>query len=134
VGLFTDRAVWEMPPFPEWYTGPVSIARLIDTKCPGQVHDMIMLPTSANGQPAFGLYMKQEDGSFVPFHLQVLTLEEEKVSHVGAFFDTSLFELCGLPPSLPAGSLPAGSLRAGSVSVDEFSAHGRAPAHGNAAS
>lgn len=104
VEMFTDRAVWEMPPFPEWYTGPESIARLIGTKCPGQAHEMIMLPTSANGQPAFGLYMKTEDGSFVPFHLQVLTLAEEKVSHVGAFFDTTLFGLCGLPESLPPGS------------------------------
>lgn len=105
VGLFTDRAVWEMPPFPEWYTGPEAIARLVGTKCPGQAHEMIMVPTSANAQPAFGLYMKQDDGSFVPFHLQVLTLEEEKVSHVGAFFDLTLFGLCGLPESLPAGSV-----------------------------
>lgn len=104
VGMFTDRAVWEMPPFPEWYTGPASIARLIGTKCPGQAHEMIMMPTSANGQPAFGLYMKEADGSFIPFHLQVLTLDEAQVSHVGAFFDTELFTLCGLPERLPAGS------------------------------
>ncbi|WP_109471183.1 sigma-70 family RNA polymerase sigma factor [Ornithinimicrobium cavernae] len=105
VGMFTDRAVWEMPPFPEWYTGPESIARLIGTKCPGQAHEMIMVPTSANGQPAFGLYMKREDGSFTPFHLQVLTLDEAQVSHVGAFFDTRLFSLCGLPDALPPGSV-----------------------------
>ena len=104
VGMFTDRAVWEMPPFPEWYTGPESIARLIGTKCPGAAHEMIMVPTSVNRQPAFGLYMKQPDGSFVPFHLQVLTLADAQVSHVGAFFDTSLFGLCGLPESLPPGS------------------------------
>ena len=65
---------------------------------------MIMMPTSANGQPAFGLYMKEQDGSFVPFHLQVLTLDEALVSHVGAFFDTTLFPLCGLPERLPAGA------------------------------
>ncbi|QDO86933.1 sigma-70 family RNA polymerase sigma factor [Ornithinimicrobium ciconiae] len=109
VGMFTDRAVWEMPPFPEWYTGPEAIARLIGTKCPGQVHEMIMVPTAVNHQPAFGLYMKQPDGSFEPFHLQVLTLADAQVSHVGAFFDTSLFGLCGLPDSLPAGSRGPGS-------------------------
>ncbi len=104
VGMFTDRAVWEMPPFPEWYRGPESISRLIGTKCPGQAREMIMLPTSANRQPAFGLYMKGQDGSFTPFHLQVLTLDEAQVSHVGAFFDTRLFALCGLPESLPPGT------------------------------
>src|SRR5690606_12661572 len=103
ISMFTDHAVWEMPQFPEWYTGPDAIVRLIGQKCPGQVNEMIMLPTSANGQPAFGLYMKQADGSFKPFHLQVLTLTGTQVSHVGAFFDTSLFALCGLPEALPPG-------------------------------
>lgn len=113
VGMFTDRAVWEMPPWPEWYAGPEAIVRLIGTKCPGQVHEMIMLPTSVNRQPAFGLYMKDADGSFRPFHLQALTLAGDQVSHVGAFFDTDLFGLCGLPAVLPpdAVPVPAGQLR-----------------------
>lgn len=98
--MFTDDAVWEMPPFPGWYQGPENIARLIDTQCPGQVHDMPMLPTRANGQPAFGLYMRQPDGSFTPFHLQVLDLDGGRVRHVGAFFDESLFAMCGLPERL----------------------------------
>ena len=105
VSMFTDRAVWEMPPYPEWYTGPESIARLIGTKCPGQAHEMILVPTSANGQPAFGLYMKDESGTFHPFHLQVLTLEQAQVAHVGAFFDPRLFSLSGLPDTLPPGTV-----------------------------
>lgn len=95
--MFTDEAVWEMPPYPQWYRGPQNIAALIDTQCPGQQHDMVMLPTRANGQPAFGLYMRTPDGSFTPFHLQVLDLEDSRVRHVGAFFDHGLFPLFGLP-------------------------------------
>lgn len=106
VEMFTDDAVWEMPPFPGWYQGPRDIVRLIDTQCPGDRHDMPMLPTRANGQPAFGLYMRGPDGAFTPFHLQVLDLEGDRVRHVGAFFDHSLFPLCGLPgrlePDYPA--------------------------------
>jgi RNA polymerase sigma-70 factor (ECF subfamily) len=65
---------------------------------------MPMVATTANGQPAFGLYMRQADGTFTPFHLQVLTLDGSgAVSHVAAFFDLSLFEKFGLPASLPAG-------------------------------
>jgi RNA polymerase sigma-70 factor, ECF subfamily len=102
VGMLTRDAVWEMPPFTSWYLGNETIGRLIDTQCPGGVHDMPMIATQANGQPAFGLYMRQPDGSFRPFHLQVLTLRGDQVAHVAAFFDTTLFERFGLPASLPA--------------------------------
>jgi RNA polymerase sigma-70 factor (ECF subfamily) len=103
VSMLTRDAVWEMPPYTGWYQGAENIGRLIDHQCPGGVHEMPMLPTGANGQPAFGLYMRQPDGSFTPFHLQVLTLDRAgKVSHVAAFFDQALFEKFGLPASLPA--------------------------------
>lgn len=102
VGMLTADAVWEMPPFPGWYQGAEAIGRLIDTQCPGGVHDMPMVATTANGQPAFGLYMRQPDGTYTPFHLQVLTLTDGRVSHVAAFFDTRLFETFGLPAVLPA--------------------------------
>jgi RNA polymerase sigma-70 factor, ECF subfamily len=102
VSLLKADAVWEMPPFTGWYSGSGNIGRLIANQCPGGHHDMPMIATTANGQPAFGLYMRAPDGGFVPFHLQVLTLDGEKVSHVAAFFDERLFETFGLPTSLPA--------------------------------
>jgi RNA polymerase sigma-70 factor (ECF subfamily) len=107
VSMLTRDAVWEMPPFTGWYQGADNIGRLIDTQCPGGVHDMRMVATRANGQPAFGLYMRGEDGAFRPFHLQVLTIGPEGVQHVGAFFEESLFALFGLPESLPADFVPA---------------------------
>jgi RNA polymerase sigma-70 factor (ECF subfamily) len=106
VAMFTDDAVWEMPPFTGWYQGPENIGRLIGGQCPGQREDMPMVATTANGQPAFGLYMRTQDGTFAPFHLQVLTLTKDGVSHVAAFFDTSLFATFGLPDRLPAGTRP----------------------------
>jgi RNA polymerase sigma-70 factor (ECF subfamily) len=102
VSMLKADAVWEMPPFTGWYVGAEDIGRLIDRQCPGGVHDMPMLPTTANGQPAFGLYMRQPDGTFTPFHLQVLTIEGGKVAHVAAFFDDRLFAKFGLPAVLPA--------------------------------
>ena len=104
VGMLTRDAVWEMPPFTGWYAGAENIGRLIDTQCPGGEHEMPMVATSANGQPAFGLYLRQPAGTFAPFHLQVLTLDSAgNVSHVAAFFDTTLFAKFGLPDSLPPG-------------------------------
>jgi len=102
VSLLTAEAVWEMPPFTGWYRGAANIGRLIDTQCPGGHHDMPMLPTSANGQPAFGLYMRTPQGDFESFHLQVLELDGDRVRHVAAFFDKDLFTRFGLPARLPA--------------------------------
>jgi len=102
VSLLLEDAVWEMPPWAGWYQGAANIGRLIDTQCPGGRHDMRMLPTRANGQPAYGLYMRRPDGEFTPFHLQVLTVTDGAISHVGAFFDTRLFATFGLPATLPA--------------------------------
>ena len=107
VGMLTQEAVWEMPPFLGWYVGADNIGRLIDIQCPGGVHDMPMVATSANGQPAFGLYMRTERGDFEPFHLQVLDIEGDRVRHVAAFFDTNLFRRFGLPDRLPADHAPA---------------------------
>ncbi|MCW2764528.1 MAG: polymerase, sigma subunit, family [Nocardioides sp.] len=111
VSLLTSEAVWEMPPFTGWYVGSENIGNLIGSQCPGGCHDMPMIETKANGQPAFGLYMRGRDGAFVPFHLQVLDLEGDRVRHVGAFFDVSLFEKFGLPMSLPSDYVPGANTR-----------------------
>jgi RNA polymerase sigma-70 factor, ECF subfamily len=98
VELLAEDAVWEMPPYVDWYQGSAAIGRLIATHCPAEgPGDQIMVTTSANGQPAFGLYMKQPDGKHHAFQLQVLTLTNQGVSHVSVFFDTSLFAEFGLP-------------------------------------
>jgi RNA polymerase sigma-70 factor (ECF subfamily) len=107
VELFTKDAVWEMPPFIGWYQGAENIARLVDTQCPAQgPGDMHLVPTWANGQPAFGLYMRDGD-VYRPFNLPVLTLSPAGVEHVACFFDTRLFATFGLPEILPAQPQPA---------------------------
>ena len=108
VKIFTTDAVWEMPPFTGWYQGPENIARLVDTQCPAEgPGDMRLVPTRANGQHAYGLYMR--DGqTYRPFNLPVLTLTPAGVSHVTCFFDLRLFRTFGLPESLP---VPGGAER-----------------------
>ena len=109
VELFTKDAIWEMPPFTGWYQGAETIGRLISTNCPAQgPGDMVMVETHANGQPAFGLYMRDVDGVHRAFQLQVLTMQGGRVAHVGSFFDTKLFAKFGLPEvySAPPQRLP----------------------------
>ena len=101
VTIFTKDAVWEMPPFTGWYQGPEDIARLVDTRCPAEgPGDMKLVATKANGQFAFGLYMRDGD-TYRPFNLPVLTLTPQGVSHVSSFFDLRLFATFGLPESIP---------------------------------
>jgi RNA polymerase sigma-70 factor, ECF subfamily len=101
VELLAKDAVWEMPPYLGWYRGAQAIGQLISKHCPAEAPgDQVLIPVSANGQPAFGLYMKQPDGSFAAFQLQVLTLGRSGVSHVAVFFDTELFTKFGLPATI----------------------------------
>ncbi len=101
VSMLTAEATWDMPPFTSWYRGASAIGWLIGTECPGGPRDMPMVETRANGQPAYGLYMRGADGDFVPFQLQVLELDGDRVKHVTAFFDVRLFATFGLPDRLP---------------------------------
>ncbi|UYP18611.1 sigma-70 family RNA polymerase sigma factor [Rhodococcus sp. Z13] len=101
VQMLTEDAIWEMPPFEGWYQGPEAIVTLIKTNCPAKgPGDQILLPTLANGQPAFGLYMVGEDGRHHPFQLQVLDVVDGRVAHATVFFSddiTGLFARFGLP-------------------------------------
>lgn len=100
VQLFTEDAVWEMPPFDSWYVGPAAIVGLTQNKCPAEKPgDMKMLPITANGQPAAAMYMRSGD-KHLPFQLHVLDVKPGGVSHVVAFLDTSVFPMFGLPESL----------------------------------
>ncbi len=101
VAMLTQDAVWEMPPFTGWYQGNVEIGRLIAGNCPASgPGDMRLLTTSANGQPAFAVYMRGEDGVHRAFQLQQLTLGAGGVERVTAFFDVDLFRFFGLPAEL----------------------------------
>ncbi|SDU97647.1 RNA polymerase, sigma subunit, ECF family [Microlunatus sagamiharensis] len=117
VALLSADAVWEMPPFTGWYSGAEEIGDLIRLNCPAErAGDQILVETTANGGPAFALYMRDPaDGVHRAFHLQVPVLGEGGFTHVSAFFDTSLFARFGLPEELPEEHRGrAQALRAGS--------------------
>jgi RNA polymerase sigma-70 factor (ECF subfamily) len=102
VKLFKEDAVWEMPPFLSWFRGREDIGVCVARQCAPGPGDLRLLPTTANGQPAFGLYKLTDDGVHHAHSLQVLTLSSQGITHVGAFFDTSLFRTFGLPDVHPA--------------------------------
>ncbi|HEU4426233.1 MAG TPA: sigma-70 family RNA polymerase sigma factor [Pilimelia sp.] len=107
VKLFTEDAVWEMPPYLSWVRGAEHIGRLIAANCPATgPDDMRLVATGANGQPAYAYYLRGDDGVHRPFQLQVLTLAKAGVAHATVFFDTRLFQVFGLPQTAPVRPYP----------------------------
>ena len=103
--LFTTDAVWEMPPFTGWYQGPEVIRRLVESHCPARgPGDLLLRPPQANGQPAFGMYLRDPGGDYHAFQLHVLQFRGAVFDHVVAFFDLTLFPVFGLPDVIPAAS------------------------------
>jgi RNA polymerase sigma-70 factor (ECF subfamily) len=94
-GLLTDDTVWEMPPVEAWYLGRESVLRLVAARWSPRPGGSRLLPTAANGMPAFGYY---RDGA--ASSIQVLTLTEAGISHVVGFHDASLLPRFGLPPEV----------------------------------
>ncbi|MEV6429740.1 sigma-70 family RNA polymerase sigma factor [Nocardia sp. NPDC051463] len=93
--LLKTDAVMEMPPIREWFRGNLRIVRLIATRCPARAGDVRMVRTAANGQPAFGFYLRGEAHS-----IHVLTATPTGIERIVSFHDSGLFEGFDLPKSL----------------------------------
>ncbi|MEO5679878.1 MAG: nuclear transport factor 2 family protein, partial [Acidimicrobiales bacterium] len=101
VTLLHDDAVQSMPPFAMWIRGGTDIGRWLlgpGFGCQGSR----LLPTVANGCPAFGQYRVDPAGGHTPWALQVLEVSGDRISGFHAFLDTDLFPAFGLPTHLPA--------------------------------
>jgi RNA polymerase sigma-70 factor (TIGR02960 family) len=100
VALLTDDVFISMPPMPFEYQGRDVVARfcasLFDA---GRRFDLV--PTRANGQPAFGAYLRASTGIRHGTGLYVLTLTGDRVCAMTRF-DNSVLPWFGLPRSLPS--------------------------------
>jgi RNA polymerase sigma-70 factor (ECF subfamily) len=118
--LLTEDASWEMPPYGTWFTGRDMVVGFLATRLPLH-HGIRLVPTRANAQPAFGMYLAGPDGVYHGRAIQVLTVTNAGVARVVAFHDPELFPRFGLPltgeggPERPApiGGGPGGSARGG---------------------
>ena len=99
VAMLTDDARYSMPPLHEWYHGPDAI-RVFLSEGPLRSR-WRFLPTSANGQLAFGTYLWDDDaGAYMPGGLDVLTIQNGRVAEIVAFLSAD-FAKHGLPARLP---------------------------------
>jgi RNA polymerase sigma-70 factor (ECF subfamily) len=98
VTLLTDDVVLAMPPMPFEYEGRELAARFCASIF-GAGRRFDLVPTRANGQPAFGAYLRA-DGVRHGIGLYVLTLAGDRISAMTRF-ENGVLPSFGLPRSLP---------------------------------
>ena len=100
--LLNEDARWSMPPYEIWLQTNQDI---VDW-CLGPGHacrDSKLIPTMANGSPAFAQYKPDPAGGWAPWSLQVLELEPDgsRIAGITFFLDTErFFPLFGMPAHL----------------------------------
>jgi len=102
VSLLSDDAWVTMPPYPFEYQGHDAIARFLRDRAHLRAVPLRLVPTWANGQPAFGCYVPDAQAAIArSYGLMVLTLEGNRISAITFFLDRSVFARFGLPRTLP---------------------------------
>ena len=100
--LLHEDATFSMPPHDLWLQTHEDIRRWClgpGIGCRGSR----LVPTVANGSPAFGQYKPAPGGGFEPWSLQVLEIARGRIAGIVFFLDTARwFPLFGLPPRLDA--------------------------------
>ncbi len=100
VALLTDDVFMSMPPMPFEYEGRDAVARFCASIFgSGRTFDLV--PTRANGQPAFGAYVRAPTGIRHGTGLFVLTLTGDRICALTRF-ENGVLPWFGLPRSLPS--------------------------------
>ncbi|HEV8627315.1 MAG TPA: sigma-70 family RNA polymerase sigma factor [Acidimicrobiia bacterium] len=99
LAVIHEDATVSMPPNREWLWGRASIERW--WRGPGsECRGSRVLPTSANGTPALGVYRPRPDGTFGAFAIQVVEMSTGLITGIHNFLEPDLFPLFGLPARL----------------------------------
>ena len=103
VALLTDDALLTMPPLPFEYQGRELIGHFLYAVSFRQgTQRSRLVPTRANGQPAFGRYLCDPHAPISHAHgMLVLTLDDDRIRAITGFTDNSVLGRFGLPRTLP---------------------------------
>lgn len=105
VALLREDATLDMPPLPGWVHGAQAIGASLGSMVftPGSSGAFRMVPTRANGLPAFAMYRRDETGGgYAASSIQLVRVVDGRIAAIVAFLDPSLFGPFGLPAALPA--------------------------------
>lgn len=99
VALLTDDVFLSMPPMPFEWEGRDAVARFFPSIFGSGRRELV--PTRANGQPAFGAYLRAHSCIRHGTGFFVLTLSGDRICAMTRF-DNSVLPWFGLPRSLPS--------------------------------
>ncbi|HEY2439298.1 MAG TPA: sigma-70 family RNA polymerase sigma factor [Solirubrobacteraceae bacterium] len=100
VALLTEDAVVSMPPQPEWHQGHADVGRFLrDRHRRRGPRAWRFLATAANAQPAFGYYLRDEDG-WERAGVFVVGVRADGIESITRFHDGGLLDRFELPPRL----------------------------------
>ena len=100
IALLTDDVFISMPPMPFEYEGREIAARFFASIF-GAGRRFDLVPTGANGQPAFGAYLRTPTGVSHGVGLYVLTLDGDSIRAMTRF-ENGVLPSFGLPRQLPS--------------------------------
>ncbi|GAA4482054.1 RNA polymerase subunit sigma-70 [Actinoallomurus oryzae] len=101
LALLTDDVRLTMPPLPMEYEGLAAMRHFLSTVAMRQGRRYRLIPTHANGQPAFGGYVIDPGTPIAHAHgLLVLTLSGDRIRGLTRFVDNGLLPSFGLPRTL----------------------------------
>lgn len=105
VALLKEDAVLAMPPSPSWYQGRADIGTFVAATVfadEGMFTGIAarrwkLLPTRANGAPAYAIYQRTQGITYQAFGMHVLEHDSDGLSQIISFIDPSLPSRFGLP-------------------------------------
>ncbi|GAC1650511.1 MAG: sigma-70 family RNA polymerase sigma factor [Mycobacterium sp.] len=95
----------EMPPFAVWFTGRDAVTRFLSARAFSEAGAALMVPTSANGQPAVADYRRGADGVMRAHAIHVLTPGTDGITAITVFLDPTLFAVFGMPETRRAAAV-----------------------------
>jgi hypothetical protein len=86
-----------------WFAGRENVRRFLASKLFGRPGQYRLVPTMANGQPAFAAYEREHDGVYRAHAALVLTVTASGIARIVIFLSPGLLGAFGLPQEHGAG-------------------------------
>ncbi len=109
--LLREDVALEMPPMLTWFAGRVDVRRFLASKLFGTPGQLRLVPTMANGQPAFAAFQGAPGGVYRAHAVLVLSVTATGIARIVIFLSPGVLRAFGLPPEYsPDGGRPADDL------------------------
>ena len=96
--LLREDVALEMPPMLTWFAGREDVRRFLASKLFGTPGQLRLVPTMANGQPAFAAYQREPGGVYRAHAVLVVSVTATGIARIVIFLSPGVLRAFGLPP------------------------------------